>query len=141
MQVWDSAASSPEEKPASDWSDSCRRQVHGSAVLHPACHSARLLQGLLALRLRGDCISVAATQSPNVQDAPSARFSERGQVEKVDEFAGKGRLCCQVIYESETHNGVGELLEILGSIINGCSSAVGCNPGHATGDCEERMML
>ena len=25
----------------------------------------------------------------------------------------------QVIYESETHNGVGELLEILGSIING----------------------
>lgn len=25
----------------------------------------------------------------------------------------------EVIYESETHNGVGELLEILGSIING----------------------
>ena len=31
----------------------------------------------------------------------------------------------QVIYESETHNGVGELLEILGSIINGGSDNFG----------------
>ena len=31
----------------------------------------------------------------------------------------------EVIYESETHNGVGELLEILGSIINGHADPIG----------------
>ena len=33
----------------------------------------------------------------------------------------------EVIYESETHNGVGELLEILGSIINGHADPIGAH--------------